>query len=81
MPFINSNRPYTPSELVNKISNDENVNERSAKRQITGLLNNGSLQKHTVNVTICGREYKMVLYQYLGLYTILMTYALNMVVI
>ncbi len=74
MPFFNSNRPYTPSELVIKISVDDGVNVRTAKKRIRDLLLRGSLKKHTIKLELGNKEYEIVLYQYLGVCLIIMSY-------
>ena len=77
--FVNSSRPYTPTELVYKLSSDNNVNSRTAKKHIKGLLQNGSLQKHNIEVSLGTNKFELVLYQYLGLYTIMMSYTVYLV--
>lgn len=79
MPYFNSNRPYTPLELVNKISEEEGVNRRSAERKVSKLLEDKTLEKHVITVKLARKEYQIVLYEYLGLYVLLMSYSAYLV--
>ena len=81
MSYANSNRPYTPTELINKIQLEEKVNKRTAEKRISSLITYGKLKKHVVSFTIGHRAYKITLYEYLGLYCIFMALAWYMVII
>ena len=81
MNIKNSNRPYTPQELVYKIQFEERVNKRTAEKRIRTLVLNGTLKKHVVSLTLGHRAYNITLYEYLGLYAVCMCLAWFMAIL